>query len=274
MGLTRTAQLSTRSVRYLESGAGRPIVWLHAFPLSAEQWLPELHSALPGWRVIAPDLRGFRGTGPAFEHAGLEQSSIATHAADVLEFISHVDAERPVIGGMSMGGYIALAVMRKAAPTVSGLILADTRATADAPDALAARDRMIALAQRDGPFGIAHEMVPKLLGATTLREQPDLAVALSRLITANSTDGIVAGLLAIKQRPDATDVLPNITCPTLVIRGEEDVLIAEQECRDMSRAISGASLVSIPRAGHLPNLEAPRLFQRAVRDFLTSLPTA
>jgi len=269
---TKVANLSDRSVRYLEGGAGRPLIWLHAFPLSAEHWLPELHRVPPGWRVIAPDLRGFRGVGPSFEHVGLDSASMATHAADVLELMSHLEADRPVVGGMSMGGYIAFALMRKAASRIAGLILADTRATADSPETIAARDRMIAIAQRDGVAGVAREMVPALLGTTTHREQPDLDEVLTRLITANSTDGVIAGLLAIRQRPDSTDLLPGIACPTLVLRGEEDAIITAADAREMARAIPGAELVTIPGAGHLPNLEAPLLFSKAVREFLATIP--
>lgn len=271
---TKVANLPSRSVRYLEAGEGRPLIWLHAFPLSAEQWLPELHLVPHGWRVIAPDLRGFRGVGPSFEHVGLEHASMTTHAADVFELMNHLDAERPVVGGLSMGGYVTFALLRKAASRIAGLILADTRATADSAEALAARDRLVEVAQRDGPAGVAREMVPVLLGATTRREQPDLAEALSRLITANSTDGIVAGIRAIKQRPDSTDLLDTITCPTLVICGEEDALIPAAECRALARAIPGAELVAIPGAGHLPNLEAPLLFSKAVREFLATVPPA
>lgn len=271
---TRVANLADRSVRYLEAGAGRPLIWLHAFPLSAEQWLPELHRVPPGWRVIAPDLRGFRGVGPAFEQVGLESVSMATHAADVIALMNHIEADRPVVGGMSMGGYVALALVRKAAARIAGLILADTRATADSAETLSARDRMVALARREGAAGVAREMVPALLGDTTRREQPDLSEALERLITANSSEGLVAGLLAIKERPDSTDLLATIACPTLVIRGEEDGLISAAEIRDLARAIRGAELVTIPGAGHLPNLEAPLLFGRAVREFLAALPPA
>ena len=185
----------------------------------------------PGWRVIAPDLRGFRGVGPSFEHVGLERGEHGQTRR------RRVRADEPPRGGPAghwravdgrLRGAVAHAQRGRRASPAS--MLAATRATADSPEAQAARERMVALAAREGPAGVAKEMVPVLLGATTRREQPDLAEVLVHLITANSTDGIVAGILAIKERPDSTDLLPSITCPTLVIRGEEDALISAAEC--------------------------------------------
>jgi pimeloyl-ACP methyl ester carboxylesterase len=106
-----------------------------------------------------------------------------------------------------MGGYVALALLALAPARVSGLALANTRATADAPEGRAARDRMIALAQREGPSAIAREMVPKLLGATTLREQADLAETVGHMIQMNTAEAIVAAVRAIRDRPDRTPLL-------------------------------------------------------------------
>ena len=89
---------------------------LHAFPLSAEQWLPQLSRVPPGWRFIAPDLRGFRGVGPAFEDLGLEGVTMDGYAADVLALMTHLEIERAVVGGLSMGGYVAFAMLRRRRP--------------------------------------------------------------------------------------------------------------------------------------------------------------
>ena len=91
---TQVAHLLHRSLRYFESGEGRPLVLLHAFPLSADQWLPQLHRVPNGWRFIAPDLRGFRGAGAAFEDPGLTGLSMGDYAEDVLALMTHLDLER------------------------------------------------------------------------------------------------------------------------------------------------------------------------------------
>lgn len=266
--LTKVARLPTRSVRYLEAGSGQPAVLLHAFPLSADQWLPELHRVPPGRRLVAPDLRGFRGSGPAFEDPspGLEPDGVtmAMYAEDVLALMSHLGIARAVVGGLSMGGYVAFEIMRMAPSRISGLVLANTRATADTAEGRSARDRMLGLVRKDGPAGIAREMLPKLLGATSRREQPDLEDAVRRLIEANSADAIAQAIVAMKNRPDSTPLLSSITCPTLIIAGDEDAIISRAEAEAMQRAIAGSRLVVLPRVGHLSNLENPRAFDDAL----------
>jgi pimeloyl-ACP methyl ester carboxylesterase len=265
---SQVANLLHRSLRYFDSGAGRPFVLLHAFPLSADQWLPQLHRVPPGWRFIAPDLRGFRGVRPAFEDPGLAGVSMDGYADDILELLAHLDIDRAVVCGVSMGGYVAFAVFRRAPASVAGLVLSNTRAAADSADARAGRDRMIDLARREGSAGIAREMLPRLLGATSRADQPDLEDAVRRLIVVNSTEGIVAALEALKTRPDSTPLLDTISCPALVIAGEEDVIIPVTEAEAMHQAIRGSLLVVLPKAGHLSNLEVPSLWSGALEKHL------
>lgn len=262
------AHLLDRTVRYLEAGEGRPVVLLHAFPLSADQWLPQLHRVPPGWRLIAPDVRGFRGVGQAYQDVGLDTATMASHAADVLSLMNHLDIDKAVVGGLSMGGYITLAVARVAARRLDGLVLADTKAPADNEAGRAARDAMIALVTDKGPDAVADQMLPKLLGATSQRDQPELADALRTLVTRNSSEAIASAVRAMKLREDATAWLPAITCPTLVICGTEDVLTPPAESEALVSAIPHAELVLLPGAGHLSNLEAPMAFTEALSRFL------
>jgi 3-oxoadipate enol-lactonase len=269
---SKVANLPDRSVRYLESGSGRAIVWLHAFPLSADQWLPQLHRLPPGWRAIAPDLRGFRGAGrQAFEDVALEGASMESHAADVLALMTHLEIGRAVVVGLSMGGYIAFALLRAAPARVAGLVLANTRPSPDAGDGLAARDRMVALAEQEGAAGVAREMLQKLLGRTTFKKQPDLAEAVQQLIERNSVEGIVSAIRAMKRRLDSTPLLPTVACPTLIVSGEEDTLIPAADIAAMDQGIPGATAIVIPEAGHLTNLEAPATFNDAVARFLSEM---
>ena len=270
--VVKTAHLATRSVRYLEAGEGHPLVLVHAFPLNAEQWLPQLTRVPRGWRMIAPDLRGF---GPA-EPEGVVGggASMATHASDVLELMVHLDIPRAAVAGLSMGGYVAFAMLRQSASRVSALVLADTRAAADSEEARAGRDRMMTLLERDGPIGISREMVPKLLGKTSIAEQPDLAEAVRQMIETSTSAGILAGIRALKDRPDSTPLLPAIACPTIVICGVEDTVTPPAEAEGMCRAIPGARLVPVPDAGHLSNLENPLAFSAAIDEFARELRTS
>lgn len=262
------AHLLDRTVRYLEAGEGRAAILLHAFPLSADQWLPQLHRVPSGWRFIAPDVRGFRGTGQAYQEVGLDSATIATHAADVLALMNHLDLDRAVVGGVSMGGYITLATARVALRRLDGVILADTKATPDTEAGRAARDAMIAMVEEKGVEAVADAMLPKLLGATSQSEQPELVEVLRRLILRNTPEAVASAVRAIKLRDDATTWLSSIACPALVICGAEDVLTPPSDSEAMAASIPNAELVVLPRAGHLSNLEAPMAFTGAVAQFL------
>jgi len=268
---SKVAHLPERSVRYFEAGAGQPVVWLHAFPLSAEQWLPQFAKVPPGWRFIAPDLRGFRGARAAFEEIALDGITMDDYAADVLALMSHLEIDRAVVAGSSMGGYVAFAMLRRAAARVRGLILVGTRAGADTDEARAGRDRMLDLVGREGVGAIAREMVPKLLGATTRREQPDLADALARLIETNSAGAVAAAIRALKARPDSRPLLPAIQCPTVIVAGDEDAIIPRAEAEAMHAAIPGATLQILPKIGHLPNVEGTGLFSTVLPMWGTGL---
>jgi pimeloyl-ACP methyl ester carboxylesterase len=273
---SQIANLSDRSVRYLETPADAgttrsTLILLHAFPLSADQWLPQLARTPPGWRIVAPDLRGFRSAESTVAEPVPAGMTIDRYAADVLELMDHLEIARAVVGGISMGGYVAFGMVRQAKARVAGLVLANTRASADSPDARGNRDRMIELARRGGPEAIARAMLPKLLGETTWREQPDLAQAVGQMIRANTSEAIAAALSALRDRPDSTPLLPSIDCPTLVIAGDEDALIPRADAEAMHTGIKGARLVMLPRVGHLGNLEDPPGFTDALCGFLTTV---
>jgi pimeloyl-ACP methyl ester carboxylesterase len=266
--LTRVAELPDRSIRYLEAGGGKTaVVLLHAFPLSAEQWMPQLSRVPPGLRFIAPDLRGFRGNGPAFEPLDLDGVTMDGYAADVLSLMTHLEIDKAIVAGVSMGGYVGFAMLRRAPARIAGLVLANTRSIPDSAEGKAARDRMIALVERERAAGLAREMLPKLLGATTRQQQPDLVDVVGHLIEANSTAGLVFALRALKDRPDSTPLLASIACPVTIVAGEEDAVIPAAETDAMHRAIVGAELVRLPRVGHLSNLEAPAAFSAVLASF-------
>jgi pimeloyl-ACP methyl ester carboxylesterase len=246
----------------------RTLVLLHAFPLSADQWLPQLARVPPGWQFIAPDLRGFRGMGPAFEDAGLDGATMDDYAADVLALMDHLDIAKAAIAGLSMGGYVAMALVARAPKRVSHLILADTRMTPDTDEGRAGRDAMRASVERDGPPAVADAMLPKLVGATTHREQPDLEIALRRSIEVNRTDAIAGAIGALKARPDRQATLASVRVPALIICGDEDTITPLADSEAMAAAIPGATLAIIPKAGHLSNLEQPSAFNQTLQKFL------
>ena len=264
--------LGTRTLAYLDSDpeAALPVLVLaHALPLGALQWEPQLKMAFAGWRVLAPDLRGFGGS--TDERGDGIDPTIDDYADDIAGLVREVVGAPVVLGGLSMGGYAAFAVMRRTPALVRGLILADTRATADSLEGRAGRKAMLTLLEREGPQGVAREMMPKLLGATTREQNPDAAETVRRLIKRQSLHGIRDAIVRMMERPDSTPLLAEITVPTLVVVGEEDVLTPPSDSEAIAAALPNASLVRIAGAGHLSNLEQPRAFEASVESFLGGL---
>jgi len=264
--------IGTRTIAYLDSHPGdgslRTYVLLHAFPIGANLWEPQMHSIPPGWRLITPDLRGFGGSTELDSSGTL---SMSDYAEDLVDLLDELGIAQAVVGGASMGGYATLAFLQAAADRVDGLVLANTRAGADSPEARANRRNMLALLDREGPSGVAREMMPKLLGKTTHETNPEAEATVRRLIKQQSPIAVRAAIHRMMHRPDSTPLLATIRVPTLVITGDEDELIPIDESRAIANAVPGATLLLIPRAGHLSNLEQPDPFNNALTAFLTKL---
>ncbi|MBI2835780.1 MAG: alpha/beta fold hydrolase [Acidobacteria bacterium] len=262
----RVVQIGTGRMSYFEAGHGEPLVLLHAFPLNAEMWEPQLASLSAKWRVVAPDLRGFARASEEGRAAGCAVS-LDDYADDVAALLRHLEIDRAVVGGLSMGGYITFALLRRWPQMFRGLLLADTRPDADTDEGRANRRRLQEVARREGAAGVARDMLPKLLGDTTKRARPELADRVVHLAEHATADGVISALAAMLERPDSTPLLEDISVPTLILVGAEDVVTPPALSDAMHRAIARSELVVIPRAGHLSSLEAPAAFNDALLSF-------
>ena len=242
------------------------VVLIHAFPLNATLWSGQRQAVPPRWQLFTPDLPGFGSATVA------PASSVDAMAAAVLSSMDDAGIERAVIGGMSMGGYVTFALLRRAPERVAGLILIDTRATADTEEQRQNRSRMIAMVEEHGSSAVADDMLPKLLGATTQRERPELSARVRAMIESNRPDTIAAAVQAMKDRPDATSLLAEVRVPALILCGEEDRLTPPADSEALHQGMRGSRLVLIPRAGHLASLERPDAFNAAFTTFLESIP--
>jgi pimeloyl-ACP methyl ester carboxylesterase len=251
---------------YFEAGERRPLVLLHGFPLSKAMWQPQLDGLADVARVLAPDLPGFGGS-RTFDG----QPTVDAMADRVAEFLDGLQIREPaVIGGLSMGGYVTLAFARRHAGRLRGLVLADTRAEPDDEAGRGGREKTIALARQSGPGAVIDQMVPNLFAAASVTRRPALADAIRELGAAQSTEGVVAALQAMRDRPDARPHLGSIAVPTLILVGAEDALTPPARSELMHGAIQGSRLVVLPGAGHVANLEQSEAFNAAVRDFLAA----
>jgi 3-oxoadipate enol-lactonase len=237
------------------------LLLLHAFPLDASMWAPQLSALRGEVAVVAPNFQGFGGAPLSGEVTTMDECAERA-AADVAA--SRVD--RVVVCGLSMGGYVAFAFWRKFRDRVAGLILAHTKAGADDE---AGRERRRALAARLRAEGNAFlvESPPPLLSSDPPAE---LWKHVKAIIAAQPAEAIAAASLGMAERPDSTTDLLGIDVPTRVVIGTGDALIPPEASSPMAEEIPGASLEVIEGAGHLSNLEAPEVFTRLLKDHLVT----
>ena len=265
--------VDSRTIAYFDSKPGdrtsRVAVFIHAFPLGAAMWEPQFKAVPPGWRYLAMDLRGFGGS--TIQDEAEHVPRIDDYATDVIDVLRELDVQHAVVAGLSMGGYVTFALLRRAPAMVDAVVLADTRSGADSLQGRGNRRNMLAVLDREGPSGIARDMMDKLLGRTSSVERPDVESIVRRLIKQQSPAAIRGAVQRMMERPDSMADVQALSVPTLIIVGDEDVLTPPEESRKMHAAQPKAELVIIPRAGHLANLEQPEAFNAALTTFLSRL---
>jgi pimeloyl-ACP methyl ester carboxylesterase len=257
-------QRSSAGLHVHEAGSGTPVVLVHAFPVDARLYDDQLDSPPEGFRLIAPDLPGFGRSAPA---------AIATmddYADAVLAMLDADGINSCVLGGLSMGGYIAFALLQ-AASRFSALVLADTRAGADSEEAKKGREDAARRAEAEGSAVIIEGLLPRLLAAATVSSRADVVERVKRMGTEASPAGVACALRAMAARPDSSATASAIGVPTLIVVGSEDQLTPVAESEALHAAIKGSRLEVLPGAGHLTSIEAPKEFGSALRGFLGGL---
>jgi pimeloyl-ACP methyl ester carboxylesterase len=258
----------TVDLSYTDAGSGAAVVLLHAFPLSSRMWAPQLAAPPTGWRLIAPDLRGF-GASPAGDAA----PSLDAMADDVAALFDRLGLDTVVLGGLSMGGYVAMAFLRRHPGRVRALLLADTKAAADPEAAVARRLAMADALESDGtPQALLDNVLPTLLGDTTKATRPEVVGHVRELVSACPPATAAWAQRAMAARPDSFATLRAADVPALVIVGEEDALSPPADAEPMVEALPRAEKpVLLPAAGHLTAVESPAEFTAALTAFLASL---
>jgi 3-oxoadipate enol-lactonase len=259
------AVISGATVSWREAGTGdNVLVLIHGFPFSSAIWRPQLDAAPDGWRLIAPDLRGFGGSGPLTGN----RLPMDLLAQDVAGLLAHLGIRGAVFCGHSMGGYVTFAVMRRAPGLVRGLVLSDTRASADTAEGRQGRLKNAKHVHAHGTAALVDAMVPRLIGAATRANLPHVEQELRAVMDTATGPAVVAALLGMAERPDSTPQLRSINMPTQLIVGAQDEITPPGDARLLARAIPGAQLEVIENAAHLPSLEQPAAFNRVLGAFL------
>lgn len=242
---------------------GKPVLLFHAFPLSSEAFAPQLDAAPPGIRYICPDHRGFGGSALRPGVATMEEL-----ARDGLRVLDTLNIGTAVVGGVSMGGYAAMALLRLDPSRVKGLVLMDTQAGADDAAANERREAMAADLEKNGIGGLV-AMLPKLIAADS---KPFLRARVEAMIRATNPAAAAAATRGMGQREDSRELLQRFGGPALVIVGEKDEITPVAKANELAALLSGVKpVVVVPGVGHLANLEAPGVVNEALAGFLTGL---
>ncbi|WP_035845851.1 alpha/beta fold hydrolase [Kitasatospora azatica] len=243
-------------------GAGTPLLLLHAFPLNSAMWRGQLDGSLGAVRVLAPDLPGF-GASPA--PAG--EPSLDDWADQLAQVLDRAGVARAVVGGLSMGGYLAMAFARRHGDRLAGLLLADTKASTDAPAALTNRERIASavLARQSVALLLEEKTEASLLGTEAGEE---LAEEVRGLIGAATPEGVAWAQRAMAGRADSFATLAGLAVPAAVVVGEDDRLTPVDDAEDLVLTLPDAELTVIPGVGHLSALEAPAAFNAALGALL------
>jgi 3-oxoadipate enol-lactonase len=248
---------------YADAGLGQPVVLLHGYPFNRSLWNEQAGALSSSYRMITPDLRGLGESdatpGPA---------TMNRMAQDVAALLDHLEISRAVVGGSSMGGYVALAFYKQFPSRVRSLILANTRAQADSEEGKQTRIQQADKALAEGMAGIADSMLPKLLTPETVSKHPEVVKRVRDMMLKTKPDGAAGALLGMAERDDQTSLLSQITCPTLILVGREDSITPVADSEKMHREIAGSRLVVIEKAAHISNLERTDQFNEELLRFL------
>ncbi len=255
------------SLAYEVRGTGFPVVFLHAFPLNRRMW-DDVVSRLEGVRAVLVDAPGF-GESPSPGRA----YDLADVARGVLALLDGEGIRTFGVVGLSMGGYVAFRLWDEAWPRIRGMVLANTRAEMDGPEAREARDQAIARIVRGDREGFLRDLVVRLVGATTRARRPEVVDRVRSLAFQASEDALVRALEAMRDRPDSVPLLPTVEVPVLAVAGAEDEVTPPEGMEAMVRRMPRATLVRMAGVGHLSAMEDPETFARYLQDFVRTLPS-
>jgi len=255
------------NIAYDDCGQGPVVLLIHGFPLNRRMWQPQLQPlSSAGYRVIAPDLRGFGES-----EASLSGYSMDGFADDLIALLDELKIEQAVVAGMSMGGYILLDLLERHPQRVRAACFIATKSAADDEVGRERRTAMAAQAERIGANPIIKIFAELLFAPETSQYQPELIAQVTSWMRATNPRALAGGLLAMRDRKDYTPLLPGVHHPALVLAGAED-RAASPDAVDVFRSgLPHCESLVIEKAGHMLNMEQPAEFNAALLSFLSAL---
>jgi 3-oxoadipate enol-lactonase len=258
-----TTRIDDIELAYDDVGVGPAVVLIHGYPFNRSLWTEQTVALTSRFRVITPDLRGFGESDSSEGPATMNRM-----AEDVTKLMDQLGIQQAVIGGLSMGGYVALAFVKQFPSRVKALVLADTRAQADTEEAKQTRRQQAEKALSEGMAGIADGMLPKLLTPDTVSKRPEVVKRVRDMMLKTKPQGAASALLGMAEREDLSEFISNIGVPTMILVGREDAITPVADSEKMESKIAPSRLVVIENAGHVSNLEQTEQFNFALLRFL------
>lgn len=252
------------NMEYTDSGTDIPLLLIHGYPLNRTIWEPQVQGFDHRVRVIAPDLRGFGASDPLDGDYSMDML-----ANDCKELLDHLGLKgRVFVGGLSMGGYVALAFCRLFPERVAGLVLASTKTGPDNEEGKANRNKAIQTAMLEGAPGITESMLPKMLAPASYRKDPRLVEQVRQIMLSSSVEGITGALAGMRDRPDSSQVLAGLKVPVILFHGQDDQIMPPAAAEEMHRLLPSSELHILPESGHLLNMEQPQKFNEILLPWL------
>lgn len=256
-------QIAGAKQEFVDQGVGQVLLLVHGFPLDHSQWNPQVDELANHIRVLAPDLRGFGRS-----ELGPDPLTLRRIADDLAQLLDKLQIEKVTYCGLSMGGYIGWQFWKHHRDRLERLIACDTRAAADLETMARARRVSAGIVRQQGTEPVAEQMIPKLFQPENLQHRSAEVESVRQVICASHPETLAQAQLAMAERPDATNWLPEIEMPTLFVVGAHDQITTPREMRENADQVRGAQFVEIPNSGHMPPLENPDEFNRAVMSFI------
>ena len=248
-----------KCISYTDSEKGKPLVLIHAFPTDKSLWQPQQTELQKNFRVITLDLWGFGQSSPVDGQA----ISMTEYADETKALLDKLNITQAIIGGESMGGYIALAFLEKYPDAVSGLILSDTQSIPDSTEAKVKREETAVNILKHGTASLIDGFMPKALTANASEK---MRTFLQNILESQSATAEASALRGIALRKDTSHVLAQTNIPVLIITGQQDTLILPEQSQYMHKLAKNSTLVTIANAAHLSSLEQPEQWNKAIID--------
>jgi len=264
----------------VEYHSGRPagaphgtLVLLHGFPVDHRMWDACARHLSAYWRVIALDLPGLGNSPVPSGPVSINESArlVAQRIAAVAPMHGVPGSSPIVVAGLSMGGYVAQALVRLYPTMFDGLILLDTRVTADGDAARENRLRIASAAEEVGSSDPVLGMATSTLSPETVENRPDVVEFMEDLIRSQSASGVAWSQRAMAARVDSSALIARYTNPALIVVGEDDAVSPPEVMEQIARTMPVSHCEVIAHAGHMTPVEQPEAVARAINAFLARL---